>query len=262
MKAQSARRAHVLLLPVDRDNFLYKLISLLLAWALVFSSLPAYATDHARDNGGHAWDLGSVPASLTSARDRLAGNAGDLHFPKRRPVARNSANPMLASLHVPLLPGKHGSDFLMNPFGPSLFSLAMQTLTYPVQVSVGFADGSSASANFPTPWQNSPNTVFVGGGTPVDAGAIRIDNTSGAPLAIDSVAVDLQRGNAQFNLWGSFTIPATGSAILTQTQPGNFDTSAFPIAPCGVCLDADLGAQRPDPQPGALRGAAEARQRR
>jgi RHS repeat-associated protein len=235
MKAQSARRAHVLLLPVDRDNFLYKLISLLLAWALVFSSLPTYAADHAPDDGDHAWDLGSVPASLTSARDRLAG---DLHFPTRHPVARNSANPMLASLHVPLLPGKHGSDFLMNPFGPSLFSLAMQTLTSPVEVSVGFADGSSASANFPTPWQNSPNTVFIGGGTPVDAGAIRIDNTSGAPLAIDSVAVDLQRGNAQFNLWGSFTIPANGSAILTQTQPGNFDTSAFPIAPCGGTLSS------------------------
>src|SRR6185312_1577278 len=126
MKAQSARRAHVLLLPVDRDNFLYKLISLLLAWALDFSSLPAYAADHAPDDGGHAWDLGSVPASLPSARDRLAPSAGDLHFPTRHPVARNSANPMLASLHVPLLPGKHGSDFLMNPFGPSLFSLAMQ----------------------------------------------------------------------------------------------------------------------------------------
>lgn len=114
----------------------------------------------------------------------------------------------------------------------------MQMLTPPVQVSVGFADASSASANFPTPWQSSPNTIFIGGGTPEDAGAIRIDNTSGAPLGIDSVAVDLQRGNAQFNLWGSFTIPANGSAILTQTQPGNFDTSAFPIVPCGGTLSS------------------------
>ena len=105
-----------------------------------------------------------------------------------------------------------------------------------IQVSVGFADTSSASANFPTPWQGSPNTVFIGGGTPVNSGALRIDNTSGAPLTIDSVAVDLLRGNAQFNLWGSFTIPADGSAILTQTQPGNFDTSAFPIVPCGGTL--------------------------
>src|SRR5438309_5156982 len=105
-----------------------------------------------------------------------------------------------------------------------------------VSLFVGYADSSSASANFPVPWDKSPNTVFIGGGAPTNAGALRIDNTSGAPLAIDSVAVDLQRSNAQFNLWGSFTIPTGGSAILTQTQPGNFDTSAFSILPCGGTL--------------------------
>jgi len=105
-------------------------------------------------------------------------------------------------------------------------------------VSVGFADNVTPSANFPTPWQGSPNVVYVGGGAPVNAGAIRLDNHSGAPLAIDRVDVDLQRANASFSLWPAFTIPANGSAILTQTAPGNFDTSAYPIAPCGSALPA------------------------
>src|SRR6266852_3014540 len=86
-----------------------------------------------------------------------------------------------------------------------------------LDVFVGFADSSSASANFPTPWQGSPNVAYLGAGTPVDAGAIRIDNISGVPVTIDSVSVDLQRANAQFSLWQNFTIPAQGSAILTQT---------------------------------------------
>jgi len=99
---------------------------------------------------------------------------------------------------------------------------------------VAYADGSSSTPNFPAPWQNSPNIVFIGGGSPLNAGAIRLDNLTGAPLVIDNVSVDLTRPGPVFNLWGSFTIPAQGSAILTQTQPGNFDTSAFPIvATCG-----------------------------
>ena len=105
-------------------------------------------------------------------------------------------------------------------------------------VSVGFADSATPSVDFPTPWQGSPKVAYIGGGAPVNAGAIRLDNNSGAPLSIDRVDVDLQRANAQFSLWQGFTIPAGGSAILTQTAPGNFDTSAYPIAPCGGTLPA------------------------
>ncbi|HEX7153857.1 MAG TPA: Ig-like domain-containing protein [Thermoanaerobaculia bacterium] len=101
---------------------------------------------------------------------------------------------------------------------------------------VGFADSATPSPNFPTPWQGAPNVVYLGGGNPVNAGAIRIDNPSSAPIAIDKVTVDLQRGNAEFSLWGSFTIPARGVAILTQTLPGNFDTSAYPLVACGQPL--------------------------
>jgi RHS repeat-associated protein/uncharacterized repeat protein (TIGR01451 family) len=105
-------------------------------------------------------------------------------------------------------------------------------------VFVGFADNATPSVDFPTPWQGSPNVVYIGGGAPVNAGAIRLDNHSGAPLTVDRVDVDLQRANAHFSLWQGFTIPAGGSAVLTQTAPGNFDTSAYPIAPCGGTLPA------------------------
>jgi RHS repeat-associated protein len=127
--------------------------------------------------------------------------------------------------------------------GANVSPMVAKALVRPVQsggleVFAGFADSSSPSVNFPTPWQGSPNTIFIGSGSPVTAGALRLDNTSGAPLTIDSVSVDLQRSNALFNLWGSFTIPANGAAILTQTAAGNFDTSAFPIVPCGGTLAA------------------------
>jgi hypothetical protein len=91
---------------------------------------------------------------------------------------------------------------------------------------------------FPTPWQGSPNTVFIGGGTSFDAGAIRLDNPTDVPLPVDSVTVDLQRPGPAFNLWGTFTIPARGSAVLTQTAEFNFDTSDFPIEPCGTVTPA------------------------
>lgn len=107
-----------------------------------------------------------------------------------------------------------------------------------LSVSVGFADSSGASANFPAPWQGAPNVVFFGAGDPVNAGAIRLDNTSGVAMRIDRVTVDLQRANARFALWENFTIPARSSAILTQTAPGNFDTNAYPLVPCGAELPA------------------------
>jgi hypothetical protein len=42
-----------------------------------------------------------------------------------------------------------------------------------------------------------------------------------------------------FQLWQNVVVPAGGSAILTQTQNGNFNTSASPIAGCGLPLAAD-----------------------
>src|ERR1035438_6851870 len=87
-----------------------------------------------------------------------------------------------------------------------------------VSVSVGYADSSSASPNFPVPWQGSPNITFIGGGASYNAGAVRLDNITSSAINIDGVSVDLQRPGPVFNLWGNFTIPAQGSVILTQTS--------------------------------------------
>jgi len=101
-----------------------------------------------------------------------------------------------------------------------------------VNVFVAYADNLRPSGFFPTPWKGAPNTLFIGNGPSFDAGAIRLDNPTDVPLPVDNVSVDLQRPGPAFKLWGSFTIPAHGSAILTQTGQYNFDTSDYPLAPC------------------------------
>jgi RHS repeat-associated protein len=118
-----------------------------------------------------------------------------------------------------------------------VYPLLLQAGTLPLPVSVGFADSSSATANFPEPWNESnPLINFVGGGTAYRAGAIRLDNPTGSALTVDSVKVDLGRPGPVFALWSSITVPANGSAILTQTQDDNFNTSASPIVGCGQPL--------------------------
>src|SRR6266516_5107058 len=125
-----------------------------------------------------------------------------------------------------------------------------------LSVSVGYAEDKHQSSlspgAFPVPWSGSPNTIFLG--NPVysstacgtlphcyDAGAIRLDNTSSSDIPIDSVSVDDHSslpGGKVFNLWGSFTVPAGKSVILTENPPNNnpsydnFDTSGFPMGNC------------------------------
>ncbi len=113
----------------------------------------------------------------------------------------------------------------------------------PIAVYVGYADNLRASPFFPVPWAGDPNVIFIGGGT-FDAGAIRIDNTGGSPVTVNSVSVTLHGpsscipfGNpcGPLNLWGTgLVIPPGFHLILTQTASFNFDTSDNPISSCGV----------------------------
>jgi RHS repeat-associated protein len=105
-----------------------------------------------------------------------------------------------------------------------------------LSVYVAYADNLRATAAFPNPWAGSPNVVFLGGGPVYDAGALRFDNGTDAPIAVDRVSVDLQRPGPVFSPWGSFTVPAHGSVILTQSGLFDFDTSDFPIVGCGGTL--------------------------
>ena len=129
-------------------------------------------------------------------------------------------------------------------------------------VSVGYAEDKETNnpnpANFPVPWQGSPNTIFIGG--PVvgqtqcgtlpscfDAGAIRLDNPTAADIAVSDLKADIHSsipGGKVIDLWGSFTVPAGKSVILTENPPGDratsddFDSSGYPGNVCAPILVA------------------------
>jgi hypothetical protein len=133
--------------------------------------------------------------------------------------------------------------------GPFLFVLLVLLLvvqvpthanSLPLTVSVGYADnshcptynskgpGSCVSplpALFPSPWNGSPNTTFIGvgiNGVAFDAGALLLNNNSAADVNVSDVKVTI--GGTPFDLWGSFTVSKGQSVILTQT---NFDPITF-----------------------------------
>lgn len=107
-------------------------------------------------------------------------------------------------------------------------------------LSAGYVDNNSHHAPFfPTPWQGDPGVTFVGNncgrGTvdTCDGGALKIDNTTGAPITGVRVVVTI--GSDVFDLWGSNTIPAGNSLVLTQTANYNFDTSETNLADGNPC---------------------------
>ncbi len=237
----SSRQGHTVFF--RRDTLLYQLTSVLLAWAMVMSSMPAYGDDQPRAEWVHSWDFGreSQASNGSSADIDVVPAVANRSLPGETVVSpRPAGNTTVAALHVPTLPGIQGSDLFSNAFSGGLFALPLQAQDSPLQVSVGFADNGTASANFPEPWnETSPLINFVGSGTVYRAGAIRLDNPGSLPVTVDSVKVDLSRPGPVFQLWQNIMVPAGGSAILTQTQDGNFNTSASPIAGCGLPLAAD-----------------------
>jgi len=114
-----------------------------------------------------------------------------------------------------------------------------------IDVFVGYADTERPSVFFPAPWLGDPGILDVGHamGQLFDAGAIRIDNNTGAALTVDNVTVDGFANGASFSLWGSFTIPSGMKAILTQTDEAseNFDTSDRTSRPC--CTPLGFGVE-------------------
>jgi RHS repeat-associated protein/uncharacterized repeat protein (TIGR01451 family) len=223
-----------------RNGLLSQLMSALLAWTMVMSSLPVYATGQPRAEWVHSWDVNSLTKPITEP----AKHRPDPAMATRRAIAKTTVasprlatNPTIAALHPPALPGNQGSDFLMNAFGGGLFALPLQAQDSTLEVSVGFADNTSPSANFPEPWNEANSLVnFAGSGTVYRAGAIRLDNPGSVPVTVDSVKVDLGRPGPVFQLWQNIVVPAGGSTILTQSQDGNFNTSASSIVGCGLAL--------------------------
>ena len=124
-------------------------------------------------------------------------------------------------------------------------------------ISVAYAENvgntAATAAAFPVPWAGAPNTIFIGNLNPntnecgsvapcYDAGGIRLDNPGPTPVTVTNVVVDvhssLPGGKLYNNLWGSFTVPAGKSVILTENPPAhnpgfdNFDSSDSPHGNC------------------------------
>ena len=116
---------------------------------------------------------------------------------------------------------------LTGTAGQSLFasSVSAQTTAANLVVSVGYADNLRANPLFPSPWDGSPNTTFIGQGPTYDSGALLLQDTSSTAISVSDVSVKV--GTSTFDLWGSsLTVPANGNLILTQTSGSqNFDTS-------------------------------------
>jgi hypothetical protein len=110
-------------------------------------------------------------------------------------------------------------------------------------VFTGYADNLRPSGFFPTPWLGGAGVVSESlANQSFDAGAIRIDNTSGADITIDNFTVTLNGGGTVFNFWNSLTIGAGDTGIFTQTFSYNFDTSDFGGGVVGNILPGDPGS--------------------
>jgi hypothetical protein len=128
-----------------------------------------------------------------------------------------------------------------------------ETVVSAPSVYAGYADYSpNGTVSAPSPWQGSAGVIFEGcnyftpdrcpktksGADRYDAGAIRINNTTGATLTITNASVVV--GYCTFHPWPGLnvTLPAGKQLILTQTGGAgpcpntdggaNFDTSDTP----------------------------------
>jgi hypothetical protein len=122
-------------------------------------------------------------------------------------------------------------------------------LAVSVSYAEDIANAPAPGASFPNPWKGSPNVVFYGNVNPqsaecgsvvrcYDAGGIRLDNPGPSDVIVTKVVVDVHSsvsgGKLYNNLWGTVTVPAHQSAILTENpaanNPGfdNFDSSDTP----------------------------------
>src|SRR6266566_3790505 len=238
---------------------------------MTVGSVPGYPQEACQGTRkGYPYYTTGGPAEPSYSRDRACPCPG---CTARQGACKAPWNPLLKSCLYTLVEGRNDmSRFLVRAYIVLAICLVV-TLTITVArnaipsraagasssglaVSVGYAEDKHQSSlspgAFPVPWSGSPNTIFLG--NPVfgssacgtlphcyDAGAIRLDNSGASDVMINSVSVDDHSsipGGKVFNLWGSFTVPAGKSVILTQDPPGknpgydNFDTSGAPKGNC------------------------------
>ena len=102
-----------------------------------------------------------------------------------------------------------------------LFGAIGQASAGSINVYVGYADGLRGGGVFPSIWDGSLNTTFVGTTPNYDAGAIRIDNFTGAAITIDSVIASMHwieaAGWNSGYLWGTHVL-ADGFRLPTSVR--------------------------------------------
>ena len=123
-------------------------------------------------------------------------------------------------------------------------------------VFVGYADNLRPSGFFPSPFCGDAGVTVCQAAPLVpgtmDAGAIRILDTSGAPITISNLTVTLNPGTGPvvFKLWTDATINPGENAVFGQTASFNFDTSDFGfLGVVGIDASHPLGGCT---NPGAL----------
>jgi hypothetical protein len=153
----------------------------------------------------------------------------------RRQLGQRATSLLVVIASVALTGGLAGLD-TVAPARAATDITSTSGSASPIAVNVGYVDTHHVTSwPFPNPWMGSPNTVFVGvpdsssGGW--DASALRIDNTSAGSLTGVTVSVDM--GGHQFALWGTNTIPAGQSLILTR-PPSRTSTARTPIPPAAL----------------------------
>jgi hypothetical protein len=111
-------------------------------------------------------------------------------------------------------------------------------------VYTGYADNLRPSGFFPTTWLGDAGVVSDSSPfQSFDAGAIRIQNTSGSAFTVDNFKVTLNGGGGpSFSLWGSLAIGAGNNGIFTQTVAYNFDTSDYGGGVVGPIYPLDPGS--------------------
>jgi len=131
-----------------------------------------------------------------------------------------------------------------------------------VKVFVGYTDNLRPSGFFPSPFCGDASVMVCQAGPIVpgalDAGAIRIQDTSGAPITISNLTVTLNPGTSPivFALWSDATINPGKNAIFGQTASFNFDTSDFGfLGAIGIDASHPLGGCT---NPGALTSGQKA----
>jgi hypothetical protein len=111
-----------------------------------------------------------------------------------------------------------------------------------VEVFAGYADNTRPNpASFPTPWNGSPNLIFLGctaSTCSFDSGAVMVFNNTPSNVTVNSIEIDVD--TCHFSIWPSnVTLPAGEELIATQTVSGA--TAGCPSPTNGVMDTSDIG---------------------